>query len=73
MESRLEQANERTEDVKRRERELQDQMSRIKHRLQEKERQCEQLRKEAERVIQIHSDLEAKVDKQAPVMKPAQI
>jgi hypothetical protein len=31
------------------------------------------LRREAERVIDIHSQLEAKVDRQAPVMKPAQI
>ena len=73
LESRLEQANERTEDVKRRERELNDQLVRMRQRLTEKERQCETLRREAERVIDIHSQLEAKVDKQAPVMKPAQV
>lgn len=73
LESRLEQANERTEDVKRRERELNDQLARLRQRLTEKERQCETLRLEAERVIDIHSQLEAKVDRQAPVMKPAQI
>ena len=33
----------------------------------------ETLRREAERVIDIHSQLEAKVDREAPVMKPAQI
>lgn len=69
----MEQANERTEDVKRRERELTDQLARLRSRLTEKERQCETLRREAERVIDIHSQLEAKVDRQAPVMKPAQI
>ena len=73
LESRLEQANERTEDVKRREREVNDQIARLRQRLTEKERQCETLRREAERVIDIHSQLEAKVDRQAPVMKPAQI
>ena len=73
LESRFEQATERTEDVKRRERELTDQLARLRSRLTEKERQCETLRREAERVIDIHSQLEAKVDRQAPVMKPAQI
>jgi chromosome segregation ATPase len=69
----LEQANERTEDAKRRERELTDTLARLRQRLTEKERQCETLRREAERAIDIHSQLEAKVDRQAPVMKPAQI
>ncbi len=50
-----------------------EQCSRLRLKLQEKERQNEQLRKEAERVIEKHSELEAQVDRQKPLMKPASI
>jgi hypothetical protein len=71
LETKLEVTNDRIEDVRRRERELADQVSRLKARVQEKERQNEHLRAEADRFVALHSDLEAKVDKTAPVKKPA--
>ena len=73
LDSKLEQANERIEDHKRKERDLAEQVSRLKSRLGEKERQNEILRSDAVRAIKFHSDLEAKVDKHVPVMKPAAI
>lgn len=41
--------------------------------MQEKERQNEHLRAEADRFVNLHCDLEAKVDKTAPVKKPASV
>ena len=73
LEGRLESANERIEDVKRKEREMIEQCSRLRLRLQEKDRMNEDLRKETERVIQLHAQLEAKIDKNAPILKPAAI
>lgn len=71
MESQLEQANERIEDGKRRDKELAENATRLRARLDDKERQCEQLRREVERAIAAQSDLEMKAGSQAPVTKPA--
>jgi hypothetical protein len=67
----LESANDRIEEVKRKEREMIEQCSRLTMRLKEKERQNEDLRKEAERFINKNTQLEAHIDSQKPLMKPA--
>ncbi|TNV86980.1 hypothetical protein FGO68_gene15919 [Halteria grandinella] len=72
LECKLEQSGERVEDCRRREKELIESCSRLRSRLTEKDRQQEMLRKEVDRAIQKQSELEIKVDNQAPVSKPAQ-
>jgi len=71
--SRLEEANERTFDEKRRHSELADEVARLRARLADKDKQCLRLRSEAERVIRVQAELEARLDRQAPVTRPATV